>query len=46
MVVLSVSVQVVGECQLTVNKLAASSSVKMFNECVISEVLTAVKLRK
>jgi len=43
---LSVSVQVVGECQLTVNKLAAFLSVKMFNECVISHVLTAVKLRK
>jgi hypothetical protein len=45
-VVLSVSVQVVGECQLTVNKLAAFSSVKMFTECVISEVLTAMKLGK
>jgi len=44
--VLSVSVQVVGECQLTVNKLAAISPVKMFNECVVSEVLAAVKLRK
>jgi len=46
MVVLSVSVQVGGECQLTVNKLADFSSFKMFNECVISEVLTAMKLLK
>jgi hypothetical protein len=44
--VVSVSVQVFGEYQLTVNKLAALSSVKMFNECVISEVLTTVKLLK
>jgi len=42
---LSVSVQVIGECQLTVNILAALSSVKMSNECVISDVLTDVKLR-
>jgi hypothetical protein len=44
--VLSVSVQRVWEFQITVNKLAAFPSNKMFNERVISNVLTAVKLRK
>jgi hypothetical protein len=44
--VLSFSVQVVGECQLTVHKLAEFSSVKMFNKCVLPEVLTAMKLLK
>jgi hypothetical protein len=42
---LSVSVQVIEECQLTVKILAAFSSVKISNERVISDVLTAVKLR-
>jgi hypothetical protein len=42
--VLSASGQVVGECHLTVHKLAEFSSVKMFNECVLPEVLIAMKL--